>query len=124
MKILGYINHLLYTDIESFRVYQDDEGRIYAVRVEKVPVEVKPKYIPGGFSCICINNHEVFAGKCDIVEIGERREIKKLRGSYGYWMNLDTKIYGFTTSGKPTKTFKKLGKKIEKECRYWYDYNF
>lgn len=159
---IGYINNYLYTDIESFEVFEHS-GKTYAVKVEKVQA-CKPHVIPGGFCCHFTNLREVWGGK-ETREVGEPFEIVQRRGVWGHWgydvhgMILDHEdkdeyiardkawkiecgdtnkyeyekkdnqvlIYRLTKSGKRAKKFYKVAYRdngIEKECRYFNDYNF
>lgn len=49
-----YINEVIYTDVNSYRVFDIDEkaGTAMAIQVER---DFKPEWIPGGFSAICTN---------------------------------------------------------------------
>lgn len=84
MKAIGYINHRLYTDIETWKIFEDN-GKLYAQECIKEPI-IKADMVTGGFSAICLNNSELFSkGNYKEVLKHEPFEIIKYRGKYGYW---------------------------------------
>lgn len=83
--VIGYINEKLYTDIKSIEVFEEN-GKIYAVRVEKEVGSVKPEFDVGGFAAYCTNQDEVWKnGK--IVRTGKPFEVTERNGVYGYFTN-------------------------------------
>lgn len=155
---IGYINNRLYTDIESYEVFEEN-GKMMAVEVEKVQA-CDPEFISGGFVAHCVNMEDVWGG-AETKEIGTPFQISQNRqGVWGYKgrdviislhgfetaekakaaHNADDEgsdcevfqqkdgtwsvtMYALTKTGKAKQKFFKLGH-IEKECRYFYDYNY
>ena len=84
-KHVGYINHRIYTDVETWKIFELN-GKLYAQTCVKEPT-IKPDYIPGGFSAICLNNSELYhTGNYKEVLKYEPFEIVKRRGKYGKWI--------------------------------------
>ena len=148
MNILGYLNKLIYTDIDAYKVFEEN-GKTYAVKVEKKIDNSKVEAVNGGFCRVVLNNSELYADPtCEIVEIGKPFEITRKNGVWGYkdfvsrnylhgccsiregcndleleqGEEFDT-IYELTKTGKRKTTFVKLGN-IENECHYFKDMNF
>ena len=97
----GYINKVIYTDINSFEVFEEN-GKLMAVEVKKEPI-VKPEYEIGGFSAICVNEDELYKeGNYKIVEKGNPFEITLKNGFYGYWHN-DVLHFGWLDLNETTK---------------------
>lgn len=89
---VGYINKLIYTDVESYEVFKENE-QLMAVKVKREPI-IKPEYVPGGFSAVCINERELYQeGNYKIVEEGAPFKLELMNGKYGYW-GLDVICYG------------------------------
>lgn len=79
---LGYINKRIYTDIDSYEVFEEN-GKTMAVQVEKVRA-CKPEQVICGFIAHCVNNDEMFDTQ-ETKEIGEPFEITQNRkGEWGY----------------------------------------
>ncbi len=146
-----YINHRIYTDVESYLVTEIDEvkGTAMAIRVEK---RICPTMIPGGFAAHCPNLDREFAEAEPVIPEGEKA-FPIQRNKDGIWgfkhevgrfypMAAFTEegkaqmiaqgatiegewlcIYETTKSGKRKTTFEKLGP-LSDHCGYFYDYNF
>ena len=84
MKVLGYINTKLYTDVKSVEVYEED-GKIYGVNVVKEVGSVKPEFHVGGFAAHCSNQSEVWRNGV-IVREGKPFELVEKNGVYGYYV--------------------------------------
>ena len=152
IETIGYINVKRFTDIHSFRVYREG-AKIFAIPCKLKP-KVEPEFVQGGFSGHCINQHKVWSGTetVDIGEQFEIFEKNGVYGCYTKvilgWIPIDSlkdakkfcedqpvktdkwviendKVicYKLTETDKYAKTFIKLGS-IEKDCKYFYDYNF
>lgn len=161
MKTLGYINTQLYTDIKSVEVFEEN-GKFYAVDVEKRIGDVKPEFHVGGF-CHHVSNPYAVWGAGKIVRVSDPFEVEERNGVWGFvkdsvkviefgkghpiyekdekaWLEEMAekgyfaelieddwrKVYRYfkpTKAGTPRKKFVKIGK-LEKECRYFYDFNF
>ena len=161
---VGYINKLIYTDVESYEVFKEGD-QLMAVQVKREPL-IKPEYVPGGFSVVCINERELYQeGNYKIVEDGSPFKLEQMNGKYGYWGLVvlcyggtgkkskeefleEARKYGWddkktefifmeeedgslsykqvflTKTGKRSRRFYKLGTKIEKNCKEYYDRNF
>lgn len=77
---LGYINHRIYTDVESYEVFTEN-GKTFAVRVKKVQA-TKPQFTNGFFPVT--NLEDVWGGE-ETQEIGTPFEIKQRKdGVWGY----------------------------------------
>ena len=85
MKVLGYINTRLYSDVKSIEVYEEN-GKIYAVDVRKEVGGVKPEFHVGGFCAHCSNQAEVWRNAV-IVREGTPYEVVEKKGVYGYYVN-------------------------------------
>ena len=154
-----YINKMLWTDIESYRVTNINGKTATAVRVVKNPNKEHMQFIPGGFVGHYPNQHDAYRFSNDIVECGEPFQIEQHRGVWGRWRNEGYVFFGvsaenverqkqmseemgdrceafleddgtytiritqLTKSGKPKRTFEKLGQ-LEEHCKYFYDHNF
>lgn len=79
---IGYINDYLYTDVQSYEVFQEN-GKTYAVKVEKIQA-CKPESVPGGFCCHFTNLDKVWGGQ-ETREVGQPFEIVQHRGHWGRW---------------------------------------
>lgn len=158
MKELGYINERLYTDVNSFHIYEDEEtGKFYAVKAEKKIDLEKCHFEPGGFCGHFFGTEKAFR-EARPYDVGEPFEIKK-RGDFFYHSapkclsaikcntadvpeftkgleegffevskstNGETVIirkFGKTPTGRVMMSRKRMPK-LEKECRYFYDFNF
>ncbi len=66
-----YINHRIYTDVESYLVTESDEVKetAMAIRVEK---RIRPTMIPGGFAVRCPNLNREFAEAEAVIPEGEK----------------------------------------------------
>lgn len=91
---LGYINEYMYSDVHSWRVSKRGD-KFYATAVEKVPA-VKPEWVPGGFSAICLNNDQIWSGD-QTHDVGESFEIECRDGVYGYIDHVKQFVVGGTT---------------------------
>lgn len=148
-----FINKRIYTDVESYKVFDIDEkaGTAMAIEVEK---RIRPKMIPGGFAAHCPNLSEEFdKAPVTVVDGAKPFAIKRNKdGVWGFWHEVvalalpvagmvkewleskknapDAEIHGdyiylyeMTKSGKRKMTFEKLGKLCD-TCGFFYDYNF
>lgn len=104
MERIGYINRHLYTDTESWAVYQENGGALYAKRI--AGRLIKADHDQGGFIAH-IENPEY-----ELREEGDLIPIVKRYGAYGCWVS------------DGGRHFVKLGKAIEPKCRYFSDPNF
>lgn len=77
-----YINHRIFTDIESYKVLSINGNTATCVPVKRVS-KIKANFVPGGFVGTVLNNAEMFSDEnSDIVECGDVVELvyKKHKG--------------------------------------------
>ena len=147
-----FLNKTLYTDVNSYYVFDIDEkaGTAMAAEVER---DFIPEMAAGGFSTVCVNNSEycyapiVFKKGCTPFKIickkgvwgfmhvcGLANDAKSFNpdfvkevilGKHPGVMYKDGCIICFemTKTGKPKMTFEKLGQLSDK-CLAYYDFNF
>ena len=94
---VGYLNRHLYTDIESFEVFEEN-GKLFAVQIEKIQA-CKPEYASGGFVCHCTNQDEVWGGD-ETKEVGEPFALEKKYGFYGHTVDNIYSIQTFNTKAE------------------------
>ena len=148
-----YINVKLYTDIESYEVYDIDWEKDTAM-ARRVKRDFTPKFV--GMHCVNQEDQK----NCDVIPDPDYEPIKIQRKSYGVWgywtydrlycwaassftpeglaeqlqkegnfleKGADGKyylcIYRMTKDNKKGRKFVKLGM-LEDTCKYFYDYNF
>lgn len=92
-----FINHRIYTDIESYRVLEINGTKGRAIQVKKNPVGLES--IPGGFAAFFPNQHEAYRNSNDVVEVGEPFNIELRNGVWGRWTYDGMCFYGITAEG-------------------------
>ena len=120
-----YINHRIYTDIESYRVFDINGNTAKAVRVKKIPNPEYMDFIPGGFVGHYPNQHDAYRYSDNIVDDGVPFEIVRHKnGMWGYWSLDSITFYGINEEGvERQKTFAKerghkLDTKLEEDGTY------
>ena len=100
MKAVGYINKRLSSDVQSWRVYKDEDGRHFAVSVERKPSKewIQAHNAAGDDGHYIITDGSYYDDTVvPVVENGELFEITERKGVWGY---LAPETYGcFSVAG-------------------------
>ena len=95
-----FINHRIYTDIESYRVFDINGKTAKAVRVKKNPNPEYMDFIPGGFVGHYPNQHDAYRYSNDIVDDGVPFDIiQRKDGVWGRWVIDHLTFYGLNEEG-------------------------
>lgn len=145
-NVKGFLNKALYTDCESYLVYEK-AGQLFAVLV--VRDGFKPEWKEG----YCVNNQEQYYYPVKIAKNGRHLSIAKKRGTYGFtdlvyvggtWVTKDRSLIGethgncmivawgdksvryaeLTPAGKLKTRFIKIAEEIKEVSTQFHDNNF
>jgi len=96
---MKYANHLMYSDIEPYEIIRIVSEKTIEIRAMKTERDesVKLEWVPGGFSAICLNDHEQ---KWHITS-DETAPIKRIRLGKRGWKDAHGGRFGL--ADKPVK---------------------
>jgi hypothetical protein len=96
---MKYANHLMYSDIEPYEIIRIVSEKTIEIRAMKTERDesVKLEWVPGGFSAICLNDHEQ---KWHITS-DETAPIKRIRLGKRGWKDANGGRFGL--ADKPVK---------------------
>lgn len=96
--VSGFLNNLLYSDCESYVLYNVNGNKAMAAHVER------DGFKPEWDGCYCTNNSDQRFSPVKV--IGNPFEVVKFRGKWGYW------DYDFVGGMTPTKWINEEGYKV------------
>ena len=102
---MKYANHFGYTDINPFEVVRIISEKTIEVRAMKTERDesVKMQFVPGGFSAVCLNDHQ----QKWFITSNETEPVIRIRLGKNGWKDKHGRRFGL--ADKPVK---------------YYDYNF
>ena len=107
---LGYINNRIGSDVDTWKIFSDKKGGLYAWPCTKISL-IKPNCQVGGFAAHVSNLDEMYAeGNYEESLNGHPFKIEFRNGKYGRWVNVyhpvsHNKLYG---SGFPKEVVEAL----------------
>lgn len=94
-----FINKLIWTDVNSYKVFDIQGNHAKAIRVKKNPNMDYMTFIPGGFVGHYPEQHDAYRFSNDIVEEGEAFDIECRKGIWGHWRYDGFVFFGITAEG-------------------------